>query len=71
MGYYPIMVDPLTHSSKLDPFKAVALLGHSAETTYRYTNQKHEDPNVLLFGTQVVLLLILEKNLIKIQMNIQ
>ena len=39
MGYYPIMVDPLTHP-KLDPFKAVALLGHSAETTYRYTNQK-------------------------------
>ena len=46
----PIMVDP--NHSKLDPFKAVALLGHSAETTYRYTNQKHEDPNVLLFRTR-------------------
>ena len=42
MGYYPIMVDPLTHP-QIGPFKAVALLGHSAETTYRYTNQKHED----------------------------
>ena len=64
------MVDPLTHP-QIGPFKAVALLGHSAETTYRYTNQKHEDPNVLLFRTQVVLLLIPGENLIKIQMNIQ
>ena len=42
MGYYPIMVDPLTHP-QIGPFKAVALLGHSAETTYRYTNQKYKD----------------------------
>jgi len=42
MGYYPIMVDPLTHPQH-GPFKAVALLGHSAETTYRYTNQEYKD----------------------------
>lgn len=42
MGYYPIMVDPNTHPQN-GPFKAVALLGHSAETTYRYTNQEYKD----------------------------
>jgi len=42
LGYHPIMVDPMTHPLR-GPFKAVALLGHSAETTYRYTNQTHED----------------------------
>jgi len=42
MGYHPIMVDPLTHPQH-GPFKAVALLGHSAETTYRYTNQEYKD----------------------------
>jgi len=42
MGYHPIMVDPNTHPQN-GPFKAVALLGHSAETTYRYTNQEYKD----------------------------
>jgi len=42
MGYHPIMVDPITHPQH-GPFKAVALLGHSAETTYRYTNQEYKD----------------------------
>ncbi len=42
MGYHPIMVDPLTHPQH-GPFKAVVLLGHSAETTYRYTNQEYKD----------------------------
>ena len=42
MGYHPIMVDPNTHPQH-GPFKAVALLGHSAETTYRYTNQEYKD----------------------------
>jgi len=42
MGYYPIMVDPKTHPQK-GPFKAVVLLGHSAETTYKYTNQNYVD----------------------------
>ena len=42
MGYHPIMVDPNTHPQN-GPFKAVALLGHSEETTYRYTNQEYKD----------------------------
>ena len=42
MGYHPIMVDPHTHPQH-GPFKAVVLLGHSAETTYRYTNQEYKD----------------------------
>ena len=42
LGYYPIMVDPHT-SPQRGPFKAVALLGHSAETTYKYTRQNYED----------------------------
>ena len=41
-GYHPILVDPFTHPLK-GPFKAVVLLGHSAETTYKYTDQKHID----------------------------
>ena len=42
LGYDPIMIDPFT-SSLRGPFKAVALLAHSASTTYKYTNQQHED----------------------------
>jgi len=42
LGYYPIMIDPKTHP-QIGPFKAVALLGHSAETTYRYTSQEIKD----------------------------
>jgi UDPglucose 6-dehydrogenase len=42
LGYHPILVDPKTHP-QIGPFKAVALLGHSAETTYRYTNQEYKD----------------------------
>ena len=42
MGYHPIMVDPNTHPQH-GPFKAVVLLGHSAETTYKYTNKKSSD----------------------------
>ena len=42
LGYYPIMVDPHT-SPQRGPFKAVALLAHSAETTYKYTRQNYED----------------------------
>ena len=41
-GYNPIMTDPCTHPDT-GPFKAVVLLAHSASTTYKYTNQKHED----------------------------
>jgi UDPglucose 6-dehydrogenase len=42
LGYHPIMVDPHT-SPQRGPFKAVALLAHSAETTYKYTRQNYED----------------------------
>jgi UDPglucose 6-dehydrogenase len=42
LGYYPIMVDPHT-SPQRGPFTAVALLAHSAETTYKYTRQNYED----------------------------
>ena len=42
LGYHPIMVDPHT-SPQRGPFKAVALLAHSASTTYKYTNQTHQD----------------------------
>ena len=41
-GYHPILVDPYTHPQR-GPFKAVALLAHSAETTYKYTKQNYED----------------------------
>ena len=41
-GYYPIVVDPFTSPQK-GPFKAVALLAHSASTTYKYTQQVYED----------------------------
>jgi UDPglucose 6-dehydrogenase len=42
LGYHPIMVDPHT-SPQRGPFTAVALLAHSAETTYKYTRQNYED----------------------------
>ena len=42
LGYHPIMVDPET-SPLRGPFKAVALLAHSASTTYKYTEQEHKD----------------------------
>lgn len=42
LGYYPILVDPYTHPQR-GPFKAVALLAHSPETTYKYTQQQYKD----------------------------
>jgi len=38
MGYYPILVDPMTHPLR-GPFKAVVLLGHSNQVTYNYTKE--------------------------------
>ena len=40
MGYYPILVDPLTHPQK-GPFKAVVLLAHSSDITYKYMGKLH------------------------------
>jgi len=39
MGYHPILVDPMTHPQR-GPFKAVVLLGHSNQVTYKYTNKE-------------------------------
>ena len=41
MGYYPIYVDPYTHPQK-GPFKAVALLAHSSDVTYKYMGKVHK-----------------------------
>ncbi len=39
LGYHPIMVDPHT-SPQRGPFKAVVLLGHSNQVTYKYTEKE-------------------------------
>ena len=41
MGYNPILVDPYTHPQK-GPFKAVVLLAHSSEITYKYMGKSHK-----------------------------
>ena len=41
MGYHPIYVDPYTHPQK-GPFKAVALLAHSSDITYKYMGKAHK-----------------------------
>lgn len=42
MGYRPILVDPHTHPQR-GPFKAVALLAHNANITYKYMNEQMQD----------------------------
>jgi hypothetical protein len=42
LGRPPILVDPFTHPDT-GPFTAVVLMAHSAETTYKYTNQNYAD----------------------------
>ena len=42
MGYYPILVDPHTHPQR-GPFKAVALLAHNANITYKYMSEQTQD----------------------------
>jgi len=39
LGHYPILVDPHTHPQR-GPFKAVALLAHNANITYKYMNEQ-------------------------------
>ena len=41
MGYHPIFVDPHTHPQK-GPFKAVVLLAHSSDITYKYMGKSHK-----------------------------
>jgi UDPglucose 6-dehydrogenase len=41
MGYHPILVDPHTHPQR-GPFKAVALLAHSSDITYKYMDTAHK-----------------------------
>ena len=40
-GYHPILVDPYTHPQR-GPFKAVVLLAHSSDITYKYMNTAHK-----------------------------
>jgi len=41
LGYHPILVDPHTHPSR-GPFKAVVLLAHSSDITYKYMDTAHK-----------------------------
>ena len=42
LGHYPILVDPHTHPQR-GPFKAVVLLAHNANITYKYMNEQTQD----------------------------
>lgn len=42
MGYHPILVDPYTHPHR-GPFKAVVLLAHNANITYKYMSEQTQD----------------------------
>lgn len=42
LGHYPILVDPHTHPQR-GPFKAVALLAHNANITYKYMSEQTQD----------------------------
>lgn len=41
-GYHPILVDPHTHPQR-GPFKAIALLAHNANITYKYINEQKQE----------------------------
>jgi len=41
LGHYPILVDPHTHPQR-GPFKAVVLLAHSSDITYKYMDTAHK-----------------------------
>jgi len=53
-GYYPILVDPNTHPQR-GPFKAVALLAHNANITYKYMSEQTQDLYCLLLEGSVVI----------------
>jgi len=42
MGYHPIFVDPHTHPQR-GPFKAIALLAHNANITYKYMIEQKQE----------------------------
>jgi UDPglucose 6-dehydrogenase len=42
MGYHPILVDPHTHPQR-GPFKAVVLLAHNANITYKYMSEQTQN----------------------------
>ena len=48
LGYHPILVDPLTHPQR-GPLKAVVLLGHSNQVTYKYTEKETKQTFYCLF----------------------
>ena len=41
-GYHPILVDPHTHPQR-GPFKAVVLLAHNANITYKYMSEQKQE----------------------------
>ena len=53
-GYYPILVDPNTHPQR-GPFKAVVLLAHNANITYKYMGEQTQDLYCLLLEGSVVI----------------
>ncbi len=53
LGYYPILVDPCTHPQR-GPFKAVALLAHNANITYKYISEQTQDLYCLLMEGSIV-----------------
>ena len=48
MGYHPILIDPYTHPLR-GPFKAVVLLAHSNQVTYKYTEKEMTQTFYCLF----------------------
>jgi len=54
LGYHPILVDPNTHPQR-GPFKAVVLLAHNANITYKYMNEQTQDLYCLLMEGSVVI----------------
>jgi UDPglucose 6-dehydrogenase len=52
-GMWPILVDPKTHPQR-GPFKAVVLLAHNANVTYKYINEQTQDLYCLLQEGSVI-----------------
>jgi UDPglucose 6-dehydrogenase len=53
LGYHPIIVDPHT-SPQRGPFKAVVLLAHNANVTYKYMNEQKQELYCLLMDGSIV-----------------
>ena len=54
LGYHPIIVDPHT-SPQRGPFKAVVLLAHNANVTYKYMNEQKQKLYCLLMDGSIVI----------------